>query len=258
MGDPYANVPPADTARAGGLAARLALPSWAALQVTGADARSFLQGQLSCDVSALSAGEGCFAAYSSPKGRMLALVRASAIEDGIELRMPAALVEAIERRLRLFVLRSKVTLTRGDAGDPACALPDRIALIEAGVPVVYPQTQDQWVAQMANLDLIGGISFTKGCYTGQEVIARLHYLGRLKRRMFRVRGEGEPPSPGSAILDAKGDAQSVGEIVDAVPAPAGFVASAVLQVTVASAGTLRLERDGQAALDTPEAWDYVR
>jgi folate-binding protein YgfZ len=71
--------------------------------------------------------------------------------------------------------------------DPAHLTQWNLADIAAGIPQVYPATSEQFVAQMLNLDGVGGISFTKGCYTGQEVIARAHYRGRVKRRMQRFR-----------------------------------------------------------------------
>lgn len=90
-------------------------------------------------------------------------------------------------------------------GTPAWKLLD----IEAGVPAVYPETQDRFVPQMCNLDVLGGISFDKGCYTGQEIIARVHYRGAVKRHMEMRRLDGPPPAPGTR-LDA-------GEVVDAAP-----------------------------------------
>jgi folate-binding protein YgfZ len=80
----------------------------------------------------------------------------------------------------------------GPAPDPHRAVPDgsvdwRLADIRAGRPQVYAATQEAFVAQMLNLDLLDGISFTKGCYTGQEIIARTQHLGRIKRRLFRLR-----------------------------------------------------------------------
>ncbi|NGY04428.1 CAF17-like 4Fe-4S cluster assembly/insertion protein YgfZ [Solimonas terrae] len=102
--------------------------------------------------------------------------------------------------------------------------------IENGIPVVLPETREHFVAQMANLDLLGGISFDKGCYTGQEIVARLHYLGQLKRRMFVARIDGPPPAPGTAILQ-HGETQAAGEIVDAVgDAAGGSLATLVLQL----------------------------
>lgn len=85
--------------------------------------------------------------------------------------------------------------------------------IEAGVPTVYPATQDHFVAQMCNLDALGGISFDKGCYTGQEVIARVHYRGAVKRHMMEQRLPGAVPEPG-----ARTDS---GEVVVAAPHPDG-------------------------------------
>ena len=214
--------------------------SWARLRVSGADAETFLQGQLSGDVRVV---EPRWTSYNSPKGRMLAVLRVARDGDAFDLHLPATLIEPVARRLRMFVLRSKVTIEALPARetDEAAQLRDRRALIEAGVPVVYPSTQDRWVAQMANLDLIGGISFDKGCYTGQEVVARLHYLGNLKKRMFLVRGQGPAPLPGSDIHDAIGDAQAVGDIVDAVSESTDrFVASAVLQIAHAESAALRV------------------
>jgi folate-binding protein YgfZ len=72
--------------------------------------------------------------------------------------------------------------------------------ISAGVPVIMPATQEEFVPQMVNLDLIGGVSFTKGCYPGQEIVARMHYLGRLKQRMYRFHVESaEAPRPGDKL-----------------------------------------------------------
>jgi tRNA-modifying protein YgfZ len=235
-----------------------ALDSWARLHIAGEDAEMFLQGQLSADVRKVGPSAPAWASYNSPKGRMLAVLRLSRDAKGtFELQLPADVAEAVARRLRMFVLRSKVTLAPLPARDAQAELADRRALIDAGVPVVYAQTQDRWVAQMANLDLVGGISFDKGCYTGQEVVARLHYLGNLKKRLLRVRGSGPPPAPGSAIRDAAGDGQAVGEIVDAVAEAQGFVASAVLQLSAAGASTLRLDRETEAALMRPQAYRYA-
>src|SRR3546814_12706740 len=87
---------------------------------------------------------------------------------------------------------------------------------------------------MANLDLFGGISFDKGCYTGQEIIARLHYLGTLKRRLFIARIEGDAPAPGSAVHQA-GESQAVGEIVDALADADCRIATVVLQLSACDA-----------------------
>jgi hypothetical protein len=95
--------------------------------------------------------------------------------------------------------------------------------IRAGIPSVVESTTEAFVPQMANLQLINGVSFTKGCYTGQEVVARMQYLGTLKRRMYRVRIDtSDCPAPGSELFSASSESgQGAGRVVDARPSPEG-------------------------------------
>jgi folate-binding protein YgfZ len=109
--------------------------------------------------------------------------------------------------------------------------------LRAGLPRIHPQTHERFVAQMLNIDVLGGISFTKGCYTGQEIIARTHYKGAIKRRMFRFRVDGPSPPPGTRILD--GD-QHAGDVADAIEV--GAAAELLAVVTLQSKdAALRLE-----------------
>ncbi len=138
------------------------------------------------------------------------------IHDDIQItRRPAVATRFTLRAspTKLSELWPQLTQQARPAGTAAWRLLD----IEAGVAVVYPETQEHFVAQMANLEQRGGISFDKGCYTGQEVIARLHYLGALKRRLFVAQADAEAIAPGTAI-HAEGGDQTVGEVVDAAPA----------------------------------------
>ncbi len=224
------------------------------IRFRGPDAQSFLQGQVSNDTRRLAEGRFVLCAYSSPQGRVLAV-------------LPRELIAPTLARLRKFVLRAKLQLEdvseefavvglapvagRAPAGGhlpadhlqsvalasggldvpaeaggyierdgigvarvahdahrywvvgPAAHLSERglggddlaarqmehdwrLADIRAGLPQVYAATSEMFVAQMLNLDLLDGISFTKGCYTGQEIIARTQHLGRIKRRMHRL------------------------------------------------------------------------
>lgn len=94
--------------------------------------------------------------------------------------------------------------------------------IRAGIPVITPATQEQFVPQMANLDLVGGVSFKKGCYPGQEIVARMQYLGKLKRRMYLAHIEGDTvPQPGDELFSADMESQASGMLVNATPAPGG-------------------------------------
>jgi folate-binding protein YgfZ len=94
----------------------------------------------------------------------------------------------------------------------------RLSEIRAGMPVIYPQTSEAFVLQMANLDLLAGVNFNKGCYPGQEIVARTHYLGKLKRRMFLTTLETEHcPAPGDEISGKGAErADGSGKVVDAV------------------------------------------
>ena len=115
--------------------------------------------------------------------------------------------------------------------------------ILAGIPDLQPETLDAFVPQMINLDVLGGISFNKGCYTGQEIVARTHYLGKLKRRMYLLHCPvGSPPAPATAIYNtAHRSDESAGSVVAAQAAPEGGIALlAVLQIEAATQGELRL------------------
>jgi folate-binding protein YgfZ len=220
------------------------------LRFSGPDALSFLQGQISNDTNRLAERSSLFAAYSSPQGRVLALIYLLPHSSGIAAIVPRELLSRTLERLKKFVLRAKVKIEDagddllvagfhgeaalrkfglpipdapgryvehngigiaavgtkaavgtehrywviGAAADPALAPTAatqierdwRLADIHAGLPQVYSSTSEAFVAQMLNLDLLDGISFTKGCYTGQEIIARTQHLGRIKRRLFRL------------------------------------------------------------------------
>jgi folate-binding protein YgfZ len=200
------------------------LPDLGALRLKGADARRFLQGQVSADVMPLSAGRCLLAGYHNPQGRVIALLRL--IECGPEeilAVLPRELSQTVATRLAKYILRAKVTLTdisasvsihglvMPDDSEPPAANPEstlaridahsfrwlrvssvaappgaasdgqrwRSLEVAAGEPQVYRETSEEFIAQMLNLDALGAIAFDKGCYTGQEVIARAHYRGRV-------------------------------------------------------------------------------
>jgi folate-binding protein YgfZ len=94
--------------------------------------------------------------------------------------------------------------------------------IRAGVPTIVAATQEAFVPQMANFELVGGVSFRKGCYPGQEIVARTQYRGILKRRMALVHVDsGDAPAPGDGVYSATFGDQAAGEVVNAAPAPDG-------------------------------------
>jgi folate-binding protein YgfZ len=122
-----------------------------------------------------------------------------------------------------------------------CAL--RLSEIKAGIPVIYPQTSEAFVLQMANLGVLDGVSFKKGCYPGQEIVARMQYLGKLKRRMFLAQLDtSRLPLPGDALVsEGKTVVDGSGIVVDAQFDQQGVCHCLyIAQIAKAEAGNLRL------------------
>ncbi|MDD5181128.1 MAG: folate-binding protein YgfZ [Gallionellaceae bacterium] len=123
--------------------------------------------------------------------------------------------------------------------------------IRNGIPAITPATQEQFVPQMANLDLVGGIGFKKGCYPGQEIVARMQYLGKLKRRMYLAHIGGDTaPQPGDELFSADMEGQSSGMVVNAAPAPGGgYDLLAVMQISSRETQTVHIRSLEGVTLD---------
>jgi hypothetical protein len=114
-------------------------------------------------------------------------------------------------------------------------------LIGAPIPVVTAPTQEQFVPQMANLEQLGAVNFSKGCYPGQEVVARSQYRGEVKRRLFRFHAELPTAAPGQPLYSGEVSGQAVGVVVNAAPAPSGGLdLLAVVRIDQAGSSSLRL------------------
>ena len=133
--------------------------------------------------------------------------------------------------------------------------------IRAGIGQVMPQTRELFIPQMLNLQAVGGVSFKKGCYTGQEIVARMQYLGKLKRRLYRVQLDAsELPEPGTPLF-APSHSSAIGEVVIAARAAEKIELLAVLQAEAAEAGDLHLgtlEGPALHLLDLPYELDRDR
>ena len=118
--------------------------------------------------------------------------------------------------------------------------------IAAGVPSITAATSDQFVPQTANWDLLGGVSFAKGCYPGQEIVARMQYLGRLKERLFAFHADALEAAPATRIYSATFDAeQPCGSVVNAAPdVNGGIVLLAVARIAAWETNDLRLGEPG--------------
>ena len=226
--------------------------SYGLLSFKGSDASKFLQGQLSNDMNLLDEHSFVLAGYHNPQGRVLALLRLAALApDHLIALLPLDVTESTLAALRRYVLRAKVVISnessaaalaelgaRLPAAESVLAPDARARNISLGIPQVYAATSGMFVAQMLNLDCVQAISFTKGCYTGQEIIARSHYRGRIKRRMQRFLTD-HPAAliPGQGVTLSDGRAA---QIVDATVQPSGrceFLAVTTLPVPAPSAPT---------------------
>jgi hypothetical protein len=178
------------------------------LVVNGADALEFLQGQLTIDLQILGVGESRRAGWCNPKGRVICLFDVTATDEGYSLSLPTELADDVLKRLAMFRFRAKVDFELQSGGDDS----DRAEKLRDGVAEIWQAQSEKFTPHMLNLDLIGAVDFDKGCYTGQEIVARTHYRGASKRRCLRFESS-EPVSPGDKV--AAGD-RDVGEVLNAI------------------------------------------
>lgn len=289
------------------------------LSLDGEDAVQFIHNQLSNDILHLGASQARLAAYCNPQGRILALFNAWKSGGKVWLTVPRDILPALQKRLQMYILRSKVQLADesanwvilgigGEKGgealskwfDPLPAEPfgktenghgvlvrvadafgyprylltvqeERLQKVEgelssilsvcdengwtmgdirAGVPQITLPVQDRFIPQMVNLEQAGGLSFKKGCYPGQEVVARSQYKGTVKRRMYH--GMVELPFEENPSVDVNMTAGA--DIVDQAGQPCGTIVSsarrdkgrvdflAVVQTEAIGKEALRAER----------------
>jgi len=189
------------------------------LRISGSDAKTFLQAQLSNDIDRLDTSSVQVNAYCQHQGKILALFWVTKNEDSFFLSFPLDLLETIMPRLQMFIIMSDVVIedvtkeyiqvgSIDETHQKALVINEKLSLIIANkqdiskfnmepidlwnmacidscLPEIFSVTSEKLVPQMLNLDLNEfGVNFSKGCYPGQEVVARLHYLGSAKRRLF--------------------------------------------------------------------------
>jgi folate-binding protein YgfZ len=283
-----------------------ALPDWGVIRAIGADAATFLHGQLSNDVSRLDLAHARLGAYCTPQGRMLAsFIYARAGAEEYWLACSADVLAPTLKRLSMFVMRAKARLSDASTelrvlglvgpsaavwlgtdaparawdkldrdGAAVIRLPDSglggapvdrwlwigpaaqaQAVLDAlpaldvaqwqrlevrsGVVPVMAATSGQFVPQMLNYELVGGVDFKKGCYPGQEIVARSHYLGKLKRRAFLLSGD-TAMAPAQDVFWSEDPTQPAGVLARVAGDGARHLALAELKIAVTRSGTLHL------------------
>jgi len=147
--------------------------------------------------------------------------------DRAELWVPAEQGDAVRNQLA-------ATLEQTDLNEWL------LGQIRAGIGQVMPQTRELFIPQMLNLQAVGGVSFKKGCYTGQEIVARMQYLGKLKRRLYRLSLDApEMPEPGTPLFSPS-HTSAIGEVVIAAKTDQTVELLAVLQAEAADSGDVHV------------------
>ena len=280
------------------------LPHLTVLELTGPDAQAFLQAQVPSDLRLLTSDRAQISGWCTAKGRLLTTFVIWPVEGGYRLILASNVADSIAKRLKMYVLRLKVQISRpedsvygllnstaalGDLSLPAEAWqvthgnhltairlnPSQVLLtgnadalatlastvptgtpeawlradIAQGFPLVTAATSEHYVPQMVNLDKLGGVSFKKGCYPGQEIVARTHYLGKIKRHLYRIRAA-QAITTGAEVRSAVLNDQACGSILCAAPTEAGdgWLALAVLQQDAVSGDLYILSGDARLAL----------
>lgn len=260
----------------GALQGALRLHTLGVIRAGGADAATFLHGQLTNDILQLGPDEARLAGYCSAKGRLVASFMVWRCGADLLLACSADLLAPTLRRLRMFVLRAKCSLSDASAelpvfglagaaaqhwlGDSAPGRPGETAQrgaatvvrlsdaagvprflctgldappplpaldpgawdwleVRSGVARIVAATTERFVPQMLNYELVGGVDFRKGCYPGQEVVARSQYRGTIKRRSLLFELAGPPPAPGSEVFHTDDPGQPAGAVVLAAAGP---------------------------------------
>ena len=205
---------------------KIHLNNRALLKISGEDAEEFLQNQFSNDIEKIDSNKVQFNAYCQHQGKVIAFFWVMRMGKDFLLSFPDELLEKIENRLKIFVIMSDVIIENvtnvlsqtgliNESSPNECRINDELAVViedsngqsvelaenhiawekaylDSHLPEIYNVTSEKLVPQMLNLDINElGVSFSKGCYPGQEVVARLHYLGSAKRRLFSFKADQE-------------------------------------------------------------------
>lgn len=285
------------------------------LAVRGADAKKFLQGQVTCNLAYVSDERSSLGARCTPKGRMLSSFRVLLENDGYLLAMDHEILAAQLEEMQKYAIFSKSKLSDDSAlwvrfglyqGDAALSalgidLPSEInstvhhnqmiavrvsaeltelwvhadegpctrkrllnllpeaplnawllGEIRSGIGHVTPANREQFIPQMLNLPALDAVSFKKGCYTGQEIVARMQYLGKLKRHMYRFQlTSTEVPAIGTPLMSPV-HSSAVGEVVSAARSDYGVELLATALDDAVSDGRIYLESDEKTLLEQLE------
>ena len=251
--------------------------SFDVLALRGPEALAFAQAQLSSDVLALEDGRWHWSAWLTAQGRTIAVLAIARLDrDALDLYVPAQRGAELAPRLQRYVFRTKLTIALAEAAAyarrgaceaapgsctgaeavrtlalapelsiaPGSGTADdetawRAYLVANGIPLLAGAAAEAHTPHALGLDRLGAASTRKGCYPGQEIVARTHFLGRNKRHLYRYEaGAGDVPDPGATL--AAGDASSAAEVVLAYGDGAHVRGLAVAHEQAVAGGTFTL------------------
>jgi folate-binding protein YgfZ len=190
---------------------------YAKILVSGEEAFDFLQAQLSNDLRLLEDRDRLLSAWCNPKGRVICLVTVLRYDAGYSLVLPAELADSVVKRLTMFRFRSKVEFECVAATASDLGIEDSVDIwllenLQAGRAEIWQAQSEEFTPHMLNLDLLDAVNFDKGCYPGQEIVARTHYRGATKRRTHCFTSTA-PVTPGDKVSDGERD---IGEVLNAI------------------------------------------
>jgi len=215
------------------------------LKITGKDSQQFLQSQFTNNINQLSNNELQLNAYCQHQGKIIAIIWLLKRNNHFYLSIPKEINEAVVSKLNMFKLMSEVSIEDyssnvyqygviGEIDQPSYKIKNNLSLlttreqipntfdinhweqacIENSLPEVYSITSEKFIPQALNLDINEfGVSFTKGCYPGQEVVARMHYLGKPKRRLFIFHSKSEINVGDSLNISDSKSLKPAGEVI---------------------------------------------
>lgn len=251
------------------MAKQFVLDQFSCLNLEGSDAHAFAQAQFTANVDDLPSEQWSPLAWCDPKGRVLAFMLAAVGDERVELLLPGTQSEAIARKLRLFTIGHKVTVSTPHAVAGAfgphgsnrhlATDPDRSIGASAGaesnaeavarwqhldlcqgLPWLEPPSSGQFLPQWLGLEQLDGLSYTKGCYPGQEVIARVHYLGTVKHGLRGLKTRQPVQTEAHARIRDSED-KPLGHWLRGLPVNGGGIGLAVLPTTLDDGAEVRID-----------------
>ena len=230
------------------------LSTWGLIKISGEGALPFLQGQLTCNVEKIQTGSASLAAHCNPQGRVISLFYIFFFQEAYYLLLPRNLIDMTLKAFKKYAVFYRIAFTDITTsftlyGYQTAILPEpheqdivvaidsaryvvvsqrslshtdlhspeawHLKNIEEGIPTLTPSTSGRFLPHELNLPLLNAVDFEKGCYTGQEIIARIHYRGKIKNKLYRAAIQSDAPPLAGADIYSLASSGPCGTLIDA-------------------------------------------